>query len=560
MEIVWALNEISDLSELKGEDFFKVRAYRQAAKNLAGLTCPIEKLYNEGTLRNIPGVGKNIFSKIAEMLETGKIDLLEGLRKEIPPGILEVMSIPGVGPKRARLFYEQLGISNIKELEHAAKKRLIRNIRGMGAKRELEILHNIKMLKNNIGKFQLSIAREVACHFTEYLNTLDFVNRVSVTGSVRRWKEMVRDLDILVETVSPGEMFSAFDAHPMVASILHRDNQRIKLITHWGLPVEIIMVPPVEFIPALLRTTGSLTHWNEILEIARNKGIFFDKLSFSSEEDLYECLGLSFVPPEMREGRGELDLVKSGKPLSLVHLENIRGDLHIHSNWSDGGNTIEELVEKARSKGYNYIAITDHSHSLKIARGLSIDRLRQQHNHIKSLNKKLKDFYIFTGIEVDILSDGRLDYPDEILADIDIVIASVHSAFKQDKNKMTARIIAAIENPHVNIIGHLTGRLLGHRHGYDIDVNKIVEKAAEHKTVLEINSSPDRLDLDENNARLAAKRGVKMAIGTDAHDLRRMDEMCYGVAVARRAGLGPGDILNTMELPDILNFWSNSNE
>lgn len=570
VEIAWALREISDLLEFKGEDFFKIRAYRRAAKALMGLSGSVEEMYRDGTLKKVPGIGKNILSKIGELLETGECELLRRLREEIPPGILQVMAVPGMGPKRARIFYEQLNISNLEKLERAARNKQIRTLPGMGGKREQEILHSIKLLKANAGSFLLSLAREVAGEFIQFFNELPEVTNVSITGSVRRWRETVHDVDLLVGTSSAEGVFSTLDRHPLVARILSRDSQRVNLMTRWGIPVEVLTVPPACFFAALVKSTGNSGHWNGLQDLAakqrlklEDKGIFNsegNRIPVSSEEDIYMALGLSFIPPEMREDRGEIALAMENRLPDLVEAGQIRGDLHVHSNWSDGGNSIEELVGKAREKGYDYIAITDHSRSLKVARGLSVEQLLKQQEYIAALNRDLKGFTVLTGIEVDILSNGDLDYPDEILAEIDVVIASVHSAFKQDREKMTRRIIAAIENPHVDIIGHLTGRLIGHREGYEVDVEEIIKKAAENNTALEINSSPDRLDLNEYAARLAAEHGVKLVINTDAHDLRRMDEINYGLAVARRAWLGPENILNTMELPELLWYLGKSNE
>ncbi len=570
IEIAWALREMADLLEFKGEDYFKIRAYRRAAKTLAGLPDSVEDMYHKGTLKDVPGVSKNILAKIGEILETGECELQRRLREETPPGILQVMAVPGMGPKRARIFYEKLGITGLEELEKAARERQIRTLPGMGGKREQEILRNIKMIKAGSGSFVLSIAREVAGQFQQYLSELQDVEMVSLTGSVRRWRESVRDVDILVGTRSPGEVLSNLDRHPLVERGLERDDRRVKLITRWGIPVDIFTVSPACFYPALVRCTGSAGHWVNLQHIARSRGykleedgdfIYGDsRVTLSSEEDLYKELGLTYIPPELRENRGEIELARSGILPRLAEMGQIRGDLHVHSNWSDGGNSIEELVSKAREKGYTYIAITDHSRSLKIARGLPVERLLKQWEYITQLNRELKDFKVLKGIEVDILSNGELDYPDEILSRADVVIASVHSGFKQEREKMTGRIISAMENPHVDIIGHLTGRLIGHRQGYDVDVKRVIQKAAENNTALEINSSPDRLDLNEENARLAAESGVKVVINTDSHDLRRMDEINYGLAVARRAWLRPENILNTKELPELLHYLRRDNE
>lgn len=564
VEIVWSLMEIADLLEFKGEDFFKIRAYRRAARVLAGLPGSVEEMYKDGSLKNVPGVGKNIMAKIGELLETGECSLLKRLREEVPPGVLQIMAIPGMGPKRAKIFYEKLNITNLEELEEAARNRKIRSLPGMGGKREMEILQNIKMLQEKSGRFLLSFSRELAGEFLAILQQLPEVREVTVTGSLRRWQEMVHDIDILVVSEEPQKVVAAFDKHPLVNEVLYRDRQRVKLMSRWGIPVEIFTVPREAFIPSLVWTTGSAGHWRGLQKTAARRGMQLDKdalydregnpVPVQSEEELYSRLGLAYIPPEMREDGGEITLAAAGNLPKLVDRAQIKGDLHVHTSWSDGGNSIEELVDRARKKGYTYLAVTDHSRSLKIARGLSIERLKEQQEYIARLNRELEGFRILSGIEVDILSDGSLDYPDEILAEMDIVIASVHSAFKQDRDKMTQRIISAIENPHVDVIGHLTGRLLGYREGYEVDVEKVIQKAAENNTALEINSSPDRLDLNMESARRAREMGVKMTIGTDAHDLRRLDEMDYGLAVARRAWLEPGDVLNTMEIQHLLEF------
>ncbi|MTI83883.1 MAG: DNA polymerase/3'-5' exonuclease PolX [Firmicutes bacterium] len=564
IEIAWSLKELSDLLEFKGEDYFKIRAYRRAAKTLVGLPSSAAEMYRNGTLKDVPGVGKNILAKIGELIETGECDLLRRLREEIPPGIVQVMAVPGMGPKRTRVFYEQLEITSIKELEKAARSRRIRSLPGMGAKREQEILRNIKMLNDNLGSFILSTALEIATEFVQYLSELPDVDNVAVAGSVRRWRETVQDVDILVSTLSPQDLLSTLNRHPLVNNVSFQDERRANFITTWGIPGEILTVPSSCYIPALVWCTGNNGHWTKLKDIALSKGYKLEaegvfehngtQVPVASEEDFYHKLGLEYIPPEMREDRGEIEQAQSGNLPQVLREAKMRGDLHIHSNWSDGGNSIEELVNKAKEKGYSYLAITDHSQSLKIARGLPVERLLEQWEYIDGLNRELKGFQVLKGIEVDILSNGELDYPDQILSRADVVVASVHSGFKQEREKITGRIVAAIENPHVDIIGHLTGRLIGHRSGYDVDVEKVIKKAAENNTALEINSSPDRLDLDEFNARLAAEYGVMLAINTDAHDLRRMDEMIYGIAVSRRAWLGADNILNTKELPELLSY------
>ena len=563
MEITWSLYELADLLEMQGEDFFKLRAYRNAARTVAGLPEPVEVLYREKRLAAVPGIGKNTQAKIAELLTTGKLEKLEKLRREIPRGLLEIMALPGVGAKRARFLYEQLGAGSLDELQQAARDHRVRTLPGLGAKTELELIRNIDILRNRSGIFLLGLARQLASELLEFIIILPGVGRAEVTGSVRRWRETVRDLNILVSAGDPGQVLEAMAAHPRAKEIIQRRQNIVKVMTWWGIPVDIAAVSPERFIFTRFWHTGSRKHLEELQELAQAKGMelgsegLFEaagrvEINIKSEEDIYTLLGLQYVPPEMREGRGEVALALRHELPELLDTGMIKGDLHVHSNWSDGGSTIEELAFRAREKGYSYLAITDHSQSLKIARGLTPERLREQYDLIDRINEKNKDFTILKGIEVDILAQGGLDLQDEVLETADVVVASVHTGFKQDAETITSRILQAVENRHVDIIGHLTGRMIGQREGYAVDVQRVLEAAARHGKIMEINSSPDRLDLNDENVRLAREYGVSIAINTDAHDLKRMDEIEYGVATARRGWLGPGDVVNTLDLPDLL--------
>ena len=566
MEVAGVLREIADLMELKGEDYFKIRAYRRAAREVAGLTEPVADLYKHDRLKHVRGLGKNIMAKITELLVTGKCSRHQELRQEIPPGLLEVMALPGLGPKRARFFHEQLRITSLSELEEAARGRRVRTLPGMGAKREQEILRSIEMVRSNTGRVMLGVARELANELVAFLSSLPGVISISITGKIRRWQEVVDSINLVAAATNAHPVLGALLNHPRVKETLLQEFDRVRVMTWWGVPVDLVVVTEDEYWPALHWSTGSQEHYRRLQMLAWQKGLKLDRhglfkrgdlkqpLMVTSEHDIYTHLGMSYVPPEIRENNGEVGAALHGEIPSLVDLAGIKGDLHVHSQWSDGISSIEELARRARQKGYAYIAITDHSRSLKVARGLSLEQLLEQHRHIEELNKQMDDFRILTGIEVDILSRGDLDYPDEILSRVDLVIASVHSAFRQDTEAMTGRIIAAIENQHVDIIGHLTGRLLGQRDAYAVDVERVLEAAARHGKILEINASPDRLDLNEYHARMARDCGVKLAINTDAHDTRRLEEMVYGVAVARRAWLEPQDVVNTLDLPELLDL------
>lgn len=565
-EIARAFEELADLLELKGEDFFKIRAYRKAARVIAGLNEPVERLHESGGLAVVPGIGKNILAKVGEMIATGKMRKLEELRQEFPPGLLEIMDLPGIGPKRAGLLYRHLGVTTLDELEKEAHAKRVRELPGFGVKREQDIIRSIEMLRHRSGKVLLATARELAGELREFVGNIPGVGRVDLTGSARRWRETVRDIDLLAMTGDAGGLFQAFSAHPRVKEVLSREDDRVKVLTWWGVVVELLAAKEEEYWPALLWSTGSRAHYRRLQELAREKGFFLTRngisdergrfLPVSSEEDIYNCLGLPLIPPELRENLGEIEFcLREGRLPGLVNLSDVKGDLHVHTSWSDGINTLEQVVAYAREKGYEYIAITDHSRSLRIARGLSLERLKEQRRAIERINEKSSSFRVLTGIEVDILPQGGLDCPDEVLAQLDVVIASVHTSFRQDRQTMTERILSAVRNKHVHVIGHLTGRLLGQREPYQLDLERILEEAREHGKCLEINASPDRLDLNEEHARLAKEFGLKMVISTDAHDLRRMDEMSYGVAVARRAWLGPEEVVNTRGAGEVLKVF-----
>ncbi len=566
VEIAWALYQMADLLDFKGEEFFKTRAYRRAARAIIGLQQPVAELYVNGELKNVPGLGKNIIAKIGEMLDNGECHLHRTLKQEIPPTLLDLMALPGMGPKRAKMLYERLGVTTLAELEQAARGKKIRELPGMGTKTELSIVQNIGRLQKKTRCVPPGLARELAAELNDYLGQLATVQKVTVTGDIRRWAELVYNVELLAVTQSKEnaeEIIEAFITHPALGEVLWREHGRIRLASRWGVPVELVIVDDDQYWLALLWTTGSQHHLRRLQLLAWQRGWRLGRYfliarrdgqaaKVDSEEAVYLLLGLQYVVPELRENNSEISAAANGTLPRLLELPDIRGDLHVHTNWSDGVNSIEEMVQRAKEMGYSYIAVTDHSPNLKIARGLPPEKLLQQFEKIRALNKQLDDFYILTGVEVDILADGRLDHLDDVLAQADVVVASIHSGFKQERDTITKRILAAIANEHVDIIGHPTGRLLGHREPYAVDVEEIIEAAARYNKVLEINASPDRLDLNDFYVQLAKASGVLVAINTDAHDFRRMEEMIYGVSVARRAWLEQQHVLNTLPLPYLL--------
>ncbi|MCG0274541.1 MAG: DNA polymerase/3'-5' exonuclease PolX [Thermosediminibacteraceae bacterium] len=560
-------SDIADMLEIKGENFFKVRAYRKAARAIANLSEDIESLIETSSLANIEGIGKALEGKIREIVTSGTCAYYEKLKKEIPRGLVEMLKIPGLGAKRIRTIYEALGITTIDELEQAAKQRKLRGLPGIGVKTEQSILKGIQMLKGKMGKMLLSTAFYVADEILEILRSYSAVDKVDVAGSLRRKEELISDLDIIVSSKDPVEIADVVLAYPRIAEVLKRDENRLSVLLDLGIRVNVRVVEPRSFWIALHYYTGSREHNAKLFEIAQKKGLEFDESCVvkkesgelfypESEEEIYGLLKMPFIIPELRENKGEIEAALEDKLPNSIEVGDIRGDLHIHSNWSDGMNSIEEIAAKAREMGYEYVAITDHSKSLKVARGLDEERLFKQIELIKKLNKEIQGIKILTGIEVDILTNDLLDFDDDVLKELDVVIASIHSGFGQDREKITQRIVKAMYNPYVNIIAHPTGRILGKRESYDVDIDVILKTAAETNTLLEINSTPDRLDLNDNLARKAKEMGVKLVINTDTHELEGLKDIKYGVWVARRGWLEKEDVVNTRPLSQLLEIFN----
>lgn len=561
-EVAWAFSEMADLLEIQGAEAYKVRAYRKAAQTLANLSRDLEQMAAEDRLEEIPGVGKALAAKIKEILSTGTLRHLEELREKIPPDLVRLLEIPGVGPRTAALVYRQLNIRTLAELEDAARAQKLRYLPGVGAKKEQQILHGIEILKNRGGRSLLGTALPWAREFLRLLRSHPGVGGAEVAGSVRRRQETVGDLDLVVSSAEPERVVDFFLRLPPVRQELERGQSGASALAAAGLRVDLQVVPPCEFVARLHRATGSREHLARLEQLAAEKGLqlagegFVDgkgqPRAFPGEEALYRELGLSYIPPELRENRGEIEAASRGELPSLVTRGDLRGDLHTHTTWSDGISGLEEMVSSARALGYEYLAITDHSRSLAVARGLDEERLAAQKARIEELNRELEDIRLLSGVEVDILPDGRLDLRDEVLAELDVVVASIHSGFRQDPQVLTSRLEGAIKNEHVDIVAHPTGRLLGRREPYGVDLDRILDLAREMNTALEINASPDRLDLNDRQARRARERGVTVAINTDAHSTAGLEDMEYGVSVARRGWLEPGDILNCLPLKDLL--------
>ena len=561
-EVAEILYEISELYALKGEQY-RSRAYMMAAQRIGSLTEDIRKIWQRGELQSIPGVGKSIAAVIEEYLETGQSSKLEELREGLPRGVMELIELDGVGPKKAMRLYEELGINSIDELEKAAKAGKIRRLKGFGPKTEENILRSIEEYRRRQERFLLGAILPVIDEIVAYMKECDAVLRIEPAGSARRRKETVGDLDILVLSTRPEEVVERFVSMPRVSRVISQGTTRSTVIIGANLQVDLRVIPPESYGSALQYFTGSKAHNIKLRTIAVKKGYklneygLFDRetgerIAGETEESVYKALGLEWIEPELREDRGEIEAAMEGRLPRLVREEEIRGDLHIHTKWSDGTGTIEEMAQKAMSLGLEYIAICDHSKSMGIARGLDEARLRKQMAEIDKLNERLEGFRVLKGIEVDIKADGNLDLPNSVLKDLDFVVASIHSGFKADERQMTERMIRAIHNDYVSTIGHPTGRIILRRRPYALNLDKVFEAAAEQGVMMEINAFPNRLDLNDVNAKAAKEHGIMMSIGTDAHAPNHMEFLNLGVAVARRGWLEPGDVINTLPVDELL--------
>ena len=565
LEVAQLLYDIADILEIQ-DVAFKPQAYRKAARTVETLSEDIEEVAKRGKLEELPGIGEHIAKKIIEFLKTGKLKYYEEIKKQIPRHLSELISVQGMGPKRAKILHEKLKISSIADLEKAAKQGKISKLFGFGEKSEEDILKGIELVKRGQARMLLGIALPTALEIESRLKKLNEVIQINVAGSLRRMQETIGDIDILVSTKKPGVVVDYFTKMPDVARILAKGETKSSILLENNIQIDLRVIDDKVYGAALQYFTGNKDHNIRTREIAIKKGYklseygLFDKktnklLASKTEEEIYKKLGMQCPPPEIRENRGEIEAALNNKLPKLVGYNDIKGDFHAHTKATDGTNTVEQLVNAVKKLGYGYLCISDHSKNARIAHGLSEEEMSSHIKEIKAYAKKLKNFRLLAGSEVDILKNGDLDYSDRLLKQMDIVIAAVHSGFKSSMEEMTNRILKAMDNENVDILAHPTGRLIDAREPYEVDLQKIFKKAAEKNIYLEIDALPQRLDLKDVHIKAAKEFGVKFVIDTDTHSLETLKYISLGIATARRGWCEKKDIVNTCSAKELGKFF-----
>jgi DNA polymerase (family 10) len=554
--------QIGDMMDILGENRFKTLAYRRASDNILSLGQDIHAYWRAGTLQEIPGIGKAIAEKIDELLSTGRLEYYERLQEQVPTGVVSLMEIPDVGPKTAKLLWEQLGLQSVAEVEAAAQSGQLQQLPGLGAKSEAKILSGIQVLHSRSDRIPLGTAWPVATTLLQGLEkSCPEVLQATVAGSLRRMRSTIGDIDLLAASDAPAAVMHAFASLPQVGEVLLSGQTKTSVRLHNGLQVDLRVLQPEHWGAALQYFTGSRAHNVRVREIAQKQGLSLNEYGFKKESrseilcpdeaDVYETLGMPWIPAELREDQGEIKAAQSGELPSLIEWDDILGDLHAHTDWSDGAGTLEEMALAARERGYRYLVISDHTQSLGVANGLTPERLQAQRVDIDALNDRLDDFAVLQGCELEIKADGSLDFPDDVLSQLDFVVASIHTSLRQERSQITERMMNAVRNPYVDVIGHPSGRILGQREASAVDLDAIIAAAAETGTALEVNGIPNRLDLDDVHVRRALELGVKVAINSDAHHPGGLDNLPYGLATARRGWATGPAVLNTMTLEEL---------
>jgi DNA polymerase (family 10) len=565
IDISRIFDEIADVLELKNENVFRVRSYRRGARVVHDLPEDAKTLLAEGTLQEVPGIGKSLTEKIQEILKTGTCQSYEDIKNDPYYKLIPLTRIPGVGPKLAVRLHEELGVNSVGDLEAAARAGRLRGLERMGEKLEEKILKGIEQQRKSGGRTKLGDALTYAEAIVKLLGKVKGVTRIDPAGSLRRMKETVGDIDILVIAESPDKIMQAFTSMDTVADVLAHGETKSSVVLKSGIQVDVRVLPRESYGAALHYFTGSKDHNVVMRDLAKRRGLKISEYGVfnvktekmvggKDEEDVFRAVDLPWIPPELRENSGEIEAAAEGRLPHLVELKDIKGDLQMHSKASDGANTIEEMAAFAKKLGYKYIAITDHSKAVRVAGGLDDDELAAHLAHICKINTKIAGIEILGGVEVDILPDGSLDLSDEVLAQCDVVVASVHSRFNMPRAEMTARVVKGIRNKLVNILAHPTGRLINQREPFEIDMDTVIAEAKRAGVALEVNAYPDRLDLNDIHCRAAKEAGARIAVDTDAHADLQLSVMRYGVATARRGWLEPADIINTWSLADLKRF------
>lgn len=555
-EIARQFEELADLLEIQGANPFRLRAYRNAARTISGLPDSVQDIVesNPGELQELPGIGKDLAEKIVTIVETSTLPQLEELKEQIPADVVRMLDIPGIGPKKVAFLFSELSIQSLDDLKAAAENGVIAEQKGFGKKTEQIILEGLEHLSQAGNRVRLAEAKAQSDAIIHDLSELDSVLQISEAGSCRRRKETVGDLDVLVTSSQPAEVMDALEAHELVNKVLARGDTKQRVRLNSGLELDLRVVPEESYGAALLYFTGSKEHNIVLRRRSQDRGLKLNEyglfredelVSGKTEEDVYKTLELPWIPPEIRENRMEFEAAENDSLPDLIELKDIRGDLHMHTTATDGTASILEMAEGAKAKGYQYIAITDHSKRVTMANGLDAKRLRALWKEIDKVQDKISGIQILKGIECDILEDGSMDLPDDVLSEADWVIAVLHYGLKQPQKQINQRLLNAIQNPNVSIIGHLSGRLIGKRPGADLNYGEILKAAADYGTMLEINAHPMRLDIDDIHAARAKELGIPIVINTDAHSVAGLDVMQYGIYQARRAGLTKKDVANT---------------